>query len=175
MTDLERGTGAVRDLLRAVGADPDAPGLRASARRFAQAFAEMMSGIGVDAGEPLTHGETAPPGVGIVRLTDVDFRSVCAHHLVPFHGTASVSYAPGERVFGIGSIVRSLEILSARPQMQERLGQELADALVSRGGARGAAVSIVARHACLADRGPRQPRAELVSVATAGQPLPRGE
>ena len=123
---------AVRTLLAASGVDPDDPRLADTPRRVAQAYAELFDGVGLDERAPLRRGDPVPDGLDFVALRGLEFRSTCAHHLLPFSGTVHAAYVPVERLVGIGSIVRSLEILSTRPQLQEGLSQQFADAL--RGG-----------------------------------------
>ena len=166
--DLERAADAVRDLIRCLGLDPDVPELAGTPERVVSSFSEMLGGTREDPSAPLRRGDAVPIGTEMVSLSGIGFRSVCAHHLLPFSGTANITYLPHSRIVGIGSIVRCLEILSTRPQMQEKLGQELADMLVSGAGASGAVVVLEARHACIADRGPREAESQLRTVAAAG-------
>ena len=159
---------AVEALLTAAGLDTRDPLLRATPQRVAQTIDELFAGVGADPHEPLKRGDDVPPGTQLVALKDIEFRSVCAHHLLPFSGSVSVAYRPVQRIVGIGSIIRALEILSTRPQLQEALTQQFADAMVVGAGASGALVIVQARHSCIADRGPREATSSLRTVAASG-------
>lgn len=173
--DRERIAGLVRELLEAIGEDPERPGLKATPTRVADAYAEFFSGIGEDAAAPLAHTisvsrgpapETVPSGA--VMLRDIRFRSICEHHLLPFRGRAHVAYLPGEQVVGLGALPRVVDILAARPQVQERLGEQIADAIDGALDARGVLVVLSASHDCVTARGGRQPDAETVTIASRG-------
>jgi GTP cyclohydrolase I len=168
VNDAARAEKAVRELLLASGADADSDQLRDTPRRVAAAYAEMLAGVGIDQLAPLRVGEAPASGLGVVVFRDVAFRSTCEHHLLPFSGSAHVAYLPGARVVGLGSIVRTLEILSARPQLQESLTDQLADALLTGAEASGSLVVLEARHSCVADRGPLADSSRLVTSAARG-------
>ncbi len=160
---------AVRDLLLAVGEDPDRPELVETPRRVAESFAELLAGYPIDAArllQPLP-GDGIADGEAVV-VSHLAFRSMCEHHLLPFRGTAHVIYAPGESVAGFGSFARALEALAARLQVQERLTSQLADAVESGLDASGVVVVIEASHGCLTDRGARQTDARAVTMASRG-------
>jgi GTP cyclohydrolase I len=159
---------AVETLLSAAGIDPRPDMMADTPKRVAATFVELFAGVGLDERTPLGRGDRVPRGVDVVCLRALEFRSMCAHHLLPFSGSVSVAYAPVERLVGIGSIVRTLEILSARPQLQECLAQELADAVRVGAGAAGALVVVDARHSCVADRGPREADSTFVTIAVSG-------
>jgi GTP cyclohydrolase I len=170
--DSARIEAAVSELLAAIGEDPARPGLESTPRRIAEAYAEFFAGIGQD---PLDHlsdatdlgAESGELGE-LVLLRDVDFRSVCEHHLLPFTGVAHLAYAPGERIVGLGRLPRVVETLSSRPQLQERLGEQIADALETGLAPRGVLVMLDARHGCVTARGTRQVSSTTVTVATRG-------
>ena len=173
--DTARIAELTREFLLALGEDPDRAGLRETPERVAQAAAEFFGGIGVDAEEPLRRTidvsrgpapETVPTGAVLVR--DIAFRSVCEHHLLPFQGRAHIAYLPGEQVVGLGSLARVLDICSARPQVQERLGEQVADAIANALDARGVFVMLDAEHGCLRTRGDKRPEASTVTVAARG-------
>ncbi|MFT4123972.1 MAG: GTP cyclohydrolase I [Microbacteriaceae bacterium] len=168
--DRRRIEAAVAEILAAVGEDPDRPGLRATPRRVADACAELFAGLDADPAESLRDGlELAEGERGeLVLLRDLAFRSVCEHHLLPFIGTAHVAYAPAERIVGLGRIPRVLDTLAARPQLQERLGEQLADTLAEGLGAAGVLVVLEAVHGCLSARGARQAANSTVTVAGRG-------
>ena len=166
----------MRELLEAIGEDPDRPGLRQTPHRVAEAYAEFFSGVGLDAAAPLDRTISvsrgpAPETVSAVAvlLRDVQFRSVCEHHLLPFLGAAHIAYLPGEQVVGLGALPRVVDALASRPQVQERLGEQIADAIGSRIDARGVLVVLDAVHGCVTSRGERQPAASTVTIAARGE------
>ncbi|WP_344377813.1 GTP cyclohydrolase I [Agromyces tropicus] len=173
--DAERIERAVRELLLAIGEDPGRPGLERTPQRVAEAYAEYFSGIGAD---PSVHlADAVPTGstdAGMpatsdaVVLRDLSFRSVCEHHLVPFTGTAHVAYLPGEKLVGLGRIPAVLDTISSRPQLQERIAEEVADALDAGLKPRGVLVVLDAVHACVTTRGARQEHSSTVTVASRG-------
>lgn len=173
--DRDRIAAAVRELLEAIGEDPDRPGLRQTPERVGDAYAEFFAGVGEDAAAPLartisvSHGpapDTTPSGA--VMLRDIRFRSVCEHHLLPFAGRAHVAYLPGEKVVGLGALPKVVDILAARPQVQERLGEQIADTIADALDARGVLVVLDASHECVTMRGGRQPDATTVTIAARG-------
>ncbi|GAA2996981.1 MULTISPECIES: GTP cyclohydrolase I [Microbacterium] len=183
--DRERVSALVRDLLEAIGEDPDRPGLKHTPQRVADAYAEFFGGVGEDPAAPLAHTisvsrgpapETLPSGA--VMLRDILFRSVCEHHLLPFRGHAHIAYLPGEQVVGLGALPKVVDILAARPQVQERLGEQIADVIAAKLDARGVLVVLDAAHECLTMRGERQPDASTVTIAARGalaEPAARAE
>ncbi|MDP3952353.1 GTP cyclohydrolase I [Microbacterium sp.] len=165
-----------RELLEAIGEDPERPGLRQTPARMAELYAEFFAGVGEDAAAPLartisvTRGpapETLPSGA--VLLRDIRFRSVCEHHLLPFAGHAHIAYLPGEQVVGLGALVRVVEILAARPQVQERLGEQIADTIAEHLDTRGVLVVLDASHGCVTMRGGRQSEASTLTIAARGE------
>ena len=183
--DRERVAALVRELLEAVGEDPDRPGLRATPGRVADAYAEFFAGLGQDAAAPLahtisvTHGpapETLPTGA--VMLRDIRFRSMCEHHLLPFRGHAHIAYLPGEQVVGLGALPKVVDVLASRPQVQERLGEQIADVIDSSLDTRGVLVVLDAVHECVTMRGGQQADASTVTIAARGdliEPIARAE
>lgn len=174
--DRERVSALVRDLLEAIGEDPDRPGLRLTPKRVADAYAEFFAGVGADPAEPLAHTISVSRGPapdtlpsGAVMLRDIRFRSMCEHHLLPFAGHAHIAYLPGEQVVGLGALPRVVDILAARPQVQERLGEQVADTIAGAIDARGVLVVLDATHQCVTMRGGRQPDASTVTVAARGE------
>lgn len=173
--DRDRVAAAVRDILVAIGEDPDRPGLKATPQRVAEAYADFFAGVGEDAGAPLAHTISVSRGPapdtlpsGAVLLRDIRFRSVCEHHLLPFAGRAHIAYLPGEQVVGLGALPRVVEVLAARPQVQERLGEQIADTIAAALDARGVLVVLGAHHECVTMRGGRQPNAATVTIAARG-------
>ncbi|MET0162600.1 MAG: GTP cyclohydrolase I [Microbacteriaceae bacterium] len=183
--DRARITRLVRELLEAIGEQPDRAGLRETPERVADAYAEFFAGIDADPAEPLARTisvaegpapETLPSGA--VLLRDIGFRSICEHHLLPFAGRAHLAYLPAERVVGLGALARVVDVLAARPQVQERLGEQIAETIASALAARGALVVLDARHQCLTMRGERRPQASTVTIAARGEladPIARAE
>lgn len=174
--DRDRVAAAVRDILAAIGEDPDRPGLKATPQRVADTYADFFSGIGEDAGAPLAHTISVSRGPapdtlpsGAVLLRDIRFRSVCEHHLLPFAGRAHIAYLPGEQVVGLGALPRVVDILASRPQVQERLGEQIADTIAGSLDARGVLVVLSAHHECVTMRGGRQPDAATVTIAARGE------
>lgn len=136
--DRVRVAALVRELLDAIGEDPDRPGLRLTPQRVADAYAKFFAGVGADPAAPLAHTISVSRGPapdtlpsGAVMLRGIRFRSFCEHHLLPFAGHAHVAYLPGEQVVGLGALPRVVEILATRPQVQERLGEQIADTIAT--------------------------------------------
>jgi len=174
--DRDRVAALVRELLEAIGEDPDRPGLKLTPQRVADAYAEFFAGVGEDAAAPLAHTISVTRGPapdtlpsGAVMLRDVRFRSVCEHHLLPFAGHAHIAYLPGEQVVGLGALPRVVDVLSARPQVQERLGEQIADVVAASLDTRGVLVILDAVHECVTMRGGRQPDASTVTIAARGE------
>jgi GTP cyclohydrolase I len=167
--DEARAAAAIRELLIAVGEDPDRPGLVDTPGRVARAYAETFAGIWQDPGEILSttfdenHDE-------LVLVKDIPMYSTCEHHLVPFHGRAHIGYIPGEdgRVTGLSKLARLVEVYARRPQVQERMTAQIADALADVLKPRGVLVIIEAEHLCMAMRGIRKPGATTVTSAVRG-------
>jgi len=177
--DQPRIQAAVAEILAAIGEDPGRPGVATTPQRVAAAYAEFFSGLGQD---PLEHlRDTVPVGEStgeLVLLRDIEFRSVCEHHLLPFLGTAHLAYLPGDRIVGLGKLANVVETLAARPQLQERLTEEIADALEAGLAPRGILVVLDASHGCVTTRGPRQTHSSTVTMASRGDlalPVARSE
>jgi GTP cyclohydrolase I len=169
VVDQERAAAAVRELLIAVGEDPDRPGLRDTPARVARAYAETFAGLTQDPCDVLAttfdedHDE-------LVLVKDIPMYSTCEHHLVPFHGVAHVGYIPGDdgRVTGLSKLARLVEVYARRPQVQERMTSQIADALNDVLKPRGVLVIIQAEHLCMAMRGVRKPGSTTVTSAVRG-------
>jgi GTP cyclohydrolase I len=154
---------AARDLLHAIGADLDAPGLAHTPRRVAAAFAELVTPAQVDA--------TLFPNDGydeLVLVRGIAFQSLCMHHLLPFQGEAHVAYLPGETIVGISKLARLVEAISRDLQLQERMTVQIADWLERELAPRGVAVVLSAEHTCMTIRGVRKPGARTVTSAVRG-------
>ncbi len=166
----------MRDILAAIGEDPDRPGLKATPQRVADTYAEFFAGVGEDAAAPLAHTISVSRGPapdtlpsGAVLLRGVRFRSVCEHHLLPFTGHAHLAYLPGEQVVGLGALPKVIDVLAARPQVQERLGEQIADTIAGSLDARGVLVVLDAVHQCVTTRGGRQSEASTLTIAARGE------
>ena len=168
--DAPRVEAAIRELLFAIGEDPDREGLRDTPARVARAYREMFAGLFMEAKDVLTttfdlgHQE-------MVLIRDIEVFSTCEHHLVPFHGVAHVGYIPGPngRITGLSKIARLVDMYARRPQVQERLTTQIADALVEVLAPSGVLVVIECEHLCMSMRGVRKPGSRTVTSAVRGQ------
>ena len=168
--DLVRIEKAVREILYAIGEDPDRDGLLETPKRVAKAYGEFFAGLHQDPADHLAttfdieHDE-------LVLVKDIPFYSTCEHHLVPFHGTAHVGYIPGPegKVTGLSKLARLVEVFAKRPQVQERLTTQIVEALMEHLNPRGAMVVIECEHMCMSMRGVRKPGAKTVTSAVRGQ------
>lgn len=167
--DVARAEKAVRELLIACGEDPDREGLRETPARVSRAYREMFAGLHTDPDVVLdkTFDESHEE---LVLVTDIPMYSTCEHHLVPFHGVAHVGYIPDEhgRVTGLSKLARLVDLYAKRPQVQERLTSQIADALERKLKPRGVIVVIEAEHLCMAMRGIRKPGARTTTSAVRG-------
>lgn len=168
--DTERVEAAVRELLAGIGEDPNREGLLDTPRRVAKAMREMVGGLEQD---PSTHlskvfeHEGAEGDLVVVR--DIEFSSLCEHHLLPFRGRAHVVYQPSaDKVVGLSKIARTVDVFARRPQIQERLGTQIADAIQSHLDARATMVVIESSHMCMTIRGANKPTAEMVTTTVRG-------
>lgn len=176
--DPERIEDAIRQLLEAVGEDPDREGLRQTPRRVAEMYAELFAGLCVDPASVLDasfeegHQE-------MVVLKDIPFYSLCEHHLLPFHGLAHVGYIPNGTVVGVSKIARAVELFAKRPQLQERLTSQIADCIDAALRPQGVAVVVEAEHLCMTMRGVKKPGSRIVTSAMRGEfhndPVTRSE
>jgi GTP cyclohydrolase IA len=165
--DLPRLAAAVREILIAVGEDPDREGLRETPQRVARMYEEMFAGLRTDPAACL--GKTFTEKYDeMVVVKDISFESVCEHHLLPFFGKAHIGYLPSGKIVGLSKLARAVEILSRRPQVQERMTQELADLLMHELDARGVGVVLEASHTCMAIRGIRKPGSICTTSAVRG-------
>ncbi|MBK5217178.1 MAG: GTP cyclohydrolase I FolE [Propionibacteriales bacterium] len=168
--DHARAEAAVRELLIAVGEDPDRDGLKETPARVARSYEELLAGLHQDPTDILTksfdvgHDE-------LVLVKDIELWSLCEHHLVPFTGVAHVGYIPqeGGRVTGLSKLARLVDVFARRPQVQERLTTQIADALIEALDPRGVIVVIEAEHLCMTMRGVRKGGAKTITSAVRGQ------
>jgi GTP cyclohydrolase I len=165
--DLKRIERAVREILSAVGEDPDREGLLETPARVARMYAELFSGLKVDPREHTQKFFTQQYDE-VVLVRDISFNSMCEHHLLPFIGHAHVAYIPKGKVIGLSKIARVVEVISKRPQVQERMTEEIANLLVAELDAKGVAVVIEASHSCMTIRGIRKPGSSMVTSAMKG-------
>jgi GTP cyclohydrolase I len=167
--DRERVERAVREILSAIGEDPDRDGLLRTPARVAEMYAEIFSGLAEDPTEHLVVTFEADHDE-MVLVRDIALYSACEHHLVPFHGKAHVAYIPNEdgRITGLSKLARLVDGFAKRPQVQERLTTQIADALVTALAPRGAFVMIEAEHLCMSMRGVRKPGTLTVTSAVRG-------
>ena len=165
--DMARLERAVRELLHAVGEDPDREGLRETPGRVARMYAELFSGLHE---EPREHLKKffAERYDEVVLVRDISFNSMCEHHLLPFMGVTHIGYIPNGKVVGLSKLARVVESVSRRPQIQERMTEEIANLLVNELNAKGVAVVVEATHTCMTIRGVRKPGSLCVTSAMKG-------
>ncbi len=166
--DIPRAAAAVREILIALGEDPDRDGLKETPERVARAYQEMFTGLEIDPAEVLAktfeidHDE-------MVLVRDIEVWSTCEHHLLPFTGVAHVAYIPAKgRITGLSKLARLVDAFAKRPQVQERLTTQVADALVEHLHPQGVMVVIECEHLCMTMRGVRKPGAKTVTSAVRG-------
>lgn len=166
-TDLQRIEHAVREILLAVGEDPQRPGLRDTPARVARMYEELFGGLHEDPEQYLetTFDENHHE---MVVLRDIPFNSMCEHHLMPFEGKAHVAYIPGGRIVGLSKLARIVDAFARRPQVQERLTSQIADLLAAKVHVLGCAVIIEAVHTCMTCRGVKKPGSVMVTSALRG-------
>ena len=168
--DLERAERAVRELLLALGEDPERDGLKETPARVARSYAEIFAGMRQKPGDVLTttfeigHSE-------LILVRDIEVYSTCEHHLVPFHGVAHLGYIPGAdgRVTGLSKLARLVDVYARRPQVQERLTTQIADAMTTYLAPAGVIVVIECEHLCMSMRGVRRPGSRTITSAVRGQ------
>ena len=165
--DLDAIATAVRKILQAVGEDPNREGLKETPQRVARMYAELFGGLYEDPTKHVQVGFTENYDEMVV-LRDIPFYSMCEHHLLPFMGRAHVAYLPKGKVVGLSKIARVVEAFAKRPQLQERLTCQIADLLMERLEARGAAVILEATHTCMTIRGVKKPGSVMVTSAMRG-------
>jgi GTP cyclohydrolase I len=165
--DVPRIERAVREILLAVGEDPDREGLVQTPNRVARAYGELLAGLQEN---PRRHLKTVfhERYDEVVLLRDIDFHSLCEHHLLPFTGKAHVAYLPDGKVVGLSKLARLVEGYARRPQVQERLTTQIADALMEELNPIGAACVIEATHTCMTIRGAKKPGSVMVTSALRG-------
>jgi GTP cyclohydrolase I len=169
VVDLKRIEAAVREILIAVGEDPDRDGLVRTPSRVAHAYAELFAGLRVDPGRVLATSFEADHE-DLVLVRDIEVFSLCEHHLLPFHGVAHIGYIPGAdgRITGLSKLARLVDVFARRPQVQERLTVQIAELLTERLEPRGVIVVLECEHMCMAMRGIRKAGSRTVTSAVRG-------
>ncbi|MFT5323425.1 MAG: GTP cyclohydrolase I [Planctomycetaceae bacterium] len=165
--DLPRIERAVREILEAVGEDPDRDGLLETPARVARMYAELFGGLHLDPGRHLkkVFQETYDE---MVLVRDISFNSMCEHHMLPFMGVAHVGYVPNGKVAGLSKLARVVEEVSKRPQVQERMTHQIADLMSTELDAKGVIVVLEATHSCMTIRGIRKPGSLTITSAVRG-------
>lgn len=176
--DQERIQRAVREILAAVGEDPDREGLLDTPARVARMYAEVFSGLHTDPAQYLQKTFTQKHDE-MVLVKDIEFASCCEHHLLPFTGRAHIAYLPDGQVVGLSKLARVVEAVARRPQVQERMTEDLADLITRELKPRGVGVIVEASHSCMTIRGVRKPASMTITSALRGlfktNPTTRGE
>jgi len=167
--DLERIAAAVREILSAIGEDPNREGLLHTPTRVARMYGELFAGLHADPAGHLRTGFTEQQYDELVVLRDIPFNSMCEHHLMPFEGVAHLAYLPDGRIVGISKLARVVDAFARRPQVQERLTNQIADILMEHLAAKGVAVVLKATHTCMTCRGVRKPGSLMVTSALRGR------
>jgi len=165
--DLERIAAAVREILAAVGENPDREGLQQTPMRVARMYAEVFAGLRES---PRQHLKTffSERYDELVVLRDVPFHSMCEHHLLPFAGDAHIAYLPDGRIVGLSKLARVVEAYARRPQVQERMTNQIADLMMEELHAKGVAVILKATHLCMTCRGVKKPGSLMITSALRG-------
>jgi GTP cyclohydrolase I len=167
--DQDRIERAVREILAAIGEDPDREGLLETPARVARMYAELFSGLHDDPRQHLRKCKFFHEKYDeVVLVKDISFNSMCEHHLLPFMGQAHIGYLPDGKVIGLSKLARVVEVVARRPQVQERMTETIADLLVDELKAKGVAVVIEATHSCMTIRGVRKPGSVAVTSAMRG-------
>ena len=165
--DLERIERAMREIIEAVGEDPNREGLLDTPARVSRMYAELFEGLRIDPKQYLEVGFEVGHDEMVI-LKDIPFYSICEHHFMPFHGVAAVGYIPDGRVVGLSKLARVVEAYARRPQIQEQLTGQVADTLMEALKPDGVAVVIEAEHLCMTQRGVKKPGSRMITSATRG-------
>src|SRR6266446_4808364 len=165
--DLDRIARAVREILLAVGEDPDREGLKETPDRVARMYDEIFGGLRQDPAAVM-HKRFTEKYDEMVLVKDIQFESMCEHHLLPFFGKAHIGYIPNGKIVGLSKLARIVEAVARRPQVQERMTEEIADLLMTELGARGVGVILEATHTCMTIRGVRKPGSITTTSAMRG-------
>ena len=168
MIDKKRIENAIREILYAIGENPERDGLLETPARVADMYAEIFAGLHVNPKE-CTKIFYEPENSGLVIVKDIPFQSVCEHHLIPFIGKTCIAYKPDNgRILGLSKIARIVDVISGRPQLQERLTSQLAETIMEIVNPKGVYVYVEAEHLCMTMRGVKKPGAKTVTTCTKG-------
>lgn len=167
MVDKKKIEEGVRLLLEGIGEDKNREGLLETPSRIARMYEELFAGLEQNAQEPLAKTFCAENAEMVIEK-DIVFYSMCEHHFMPFYGKAHVAYIPNERVVGLSKLARTVEVFAKRPQIQERLTTQIADALMEHLSPKGVLVMIEAEHMCMTMRGVKKPGSKTVTLAVRG-------
>jgi GTP cyclohydrolase I len=167
MVDEQKVREAIRMLLEGMGEDPDREGLLDTPDRVARMYKELLAGYEADAGEHLAKVFTVENNE-MVLVKDIDFQSMCEHHLMPFFGKVHVAYIPDGKVTGLSKVARCVEVFARRLQIQERMTGQIADAMMEHLAPKGVLIMVEAEHMCMTMRGIKKPGSKTVSVAMRG-------
>lgn len=165
--DKDKIKEGVKLILEGIGEDVTREGLVDTPDRVARMYEEIMEGLNMDPAEQLSRTFSAK-STDMVIEKDITFYSLCEHHLLPFYGKAHIAYIPTDRVVGISKLARTVEIYARRPQLQERITVQIADALMDNINAKGVMVMLEAEHMCMTMRGIKKPGSKTVTLATRG-------
>jgi GTP cyclohydrolase IA len=157
----------IRTLLKQIGEDPEREGLKDTPKRVAKMYREVFSGIGIDPRTALTT-TFEESYEGIVTVKDISYYTFCEHHLIPFYGKAHIGYIPNGRIVGLSKFARLVELVSKKPQVQERMTQEIADAIMDVLNPKGVIVNIEGTHLCMCARGVKKPGAKTITSVKKG-------
>lgn len=167
MFDIEKIKQGVRLILEGIGEDPEREGLIDTPERISRMYQEIFGGLYQDAKEPLAKRFSAANNE-MILVKDIEFYSTCEHHLLPFFGKAHVAYVPNQEVVGLSKIPRTVEVFARRPQLQEQLTAQIADAMMQELNPQGVMVMIEAEHTCMTMRGIKKPGSKTVTYVTRG-------
>lgn len=159
---------AFKEILIAMGEDPNREGLQETPKRVAKMYAEIYSGLNENPAEVLAIGFEEDQHEEVVIVKDIPFYSTCEHHFVPFYGKAHIAYLPNKRLTGLSKLARAVEIIARRPQLQERISQQVTDAVETALAPRGVFVVIEAEHMCMTMRGIKKPGSKTITTVARG-------
>ncbi|MEE0434193.1 MAG: GTP cyclohydrolase I FolE [Peptococcaceae bacterium] len=167
MVDIQKAEQAIRDLLIAIGEDPDRPGLVETPKRCAHMYQELLAGMEDTATNHLSKQFDVPHSEFLLEK-DITFYSLCEHHLLPFYGKVHIAYLPNQRVVGLSKLARTVEVFARRLQLQEQMTNQIADAIMQDLDALGAMVVIEAEHMCMTMRGVKKPGTQTLTISVRG-------
>lgn len=165
--DFEKIEKSFENILEAMGEDKEREGLKETPKRIAQSYGELFIGLTQDPKEPLKRVFNVDKNDMIIEK-NIDFYSMCEHHFLPFYGSIDIAYIPNGKIVGFGDLVKVIEILAKRPQIQERLGSMLADAIYETLNCQGVMIIIKAKHMCMTMRGVKKENAQIITTACRG-------